>query len=720
MRRCSISDHVFALEWAFDRFGLIADMNRSGRIVKNDPGTPQQFASFNRAIQIIDDEPQGKESDINNSKDRPLLIWVNDDNDEGEINKGIKSEGDGPGNSEPDWDNGTVDGMRDLVDFFPIYIDVEALVDSLAPTHYDYVLKEATGSLNFFMGALNKELKIDPDRKDKYINPSSILRHQPTATAFAKAEVTNITASGVVIDPDFIRQSVDRSGGVIYIEAAKESPLGQPLEVKLEIRKISTGEVVNSSSLWVQARPVQEMFRHIDLSQIEGIRHADDVDGEAFENSSTPIGYPDERNSPDYFVFLHGFNVPGKGARGWHTEIFKRLYQLGFSGRFIGVTWHGKVGTANYHESVYNAFVTSSHLKGELAKYTPDIKSLTMAAHSLGNMVVSNAIAEEGLKPDHYFMFNAATPIEAYASDQQIGECNDPERDLPMSNCMMEKGWKGYPEAVMSSEWHTLFQADDPRTEITWRDRFEPVLKYAYNFYSEGEDVLENGDESESVLGNILENGFTRHAWVTQEIGKGCQNILFGPLNDPCSAGWKFNAVAEDLKVIGKAYRPGGDSSSVSYKKLSASEATEAREQPTTNPAHLSDEELAQYGFFNQFQYMDLYAPIARGNDIRDKKGPDRSDVEALLKKKEVTWDLLAHAIPARSFAVGANPITKLESKNFNMHKLRDDYWPQERLKDEFKDDWLHSDFRNMALPYVYQVYETMLKLGFADGENHE
>jgi hypothetical protein len=54
-------------------------------------------------------------------------------------------------------------------------------------------------------------------------------------------------------------------------------------------------------------------------------------------------------------------------------------------------------------------------------------------------------------------------------------------------------------------------------------------------------------------------------------------------------------------------------------------------------------------------------------------------------------------------------------SRNINMPGLRDKAtlgWPFERLKDDsLKNDWLHSDFRNIALPYVYPVYESMLDI---------
>ena len=43
---------------------------------------------------------------------------------------------------------------------------------------------------------------------------------------------------------------------------------------------------------------------------------------------------------------------------------------------------------------------------------------LTVLAHSLGNAVAGNAIANHGLSVDHYFIVNGAVPLEAYDPDQ--------------------------------------------------------------------------------------------------------------------------------------------------------------------------------------------------------------------------------------------------------------------------------------------------------------
>ena len=71
---------------------------------------------------------------------------------------------------------------------------------------------------------------------------------------------------------------------------------------------------------------------------------------------------------------------------------------------------------------------------------------------------------------------------------------------------------------------------------------------------------------------------------------------------------------------------------------------------------------------------------------------------------------MLAAAIPAKSFAVAANPVDSFEGKgeNFDMMSMKNDNgaWPRG------DDNWMHSDFRNVALCYVHKMYASMINLG--------
>lgn len=105
------------------------------------------------------------------------------------------------------------------------------------------------------------------------------------------------------------------------------------------------------------------------------------------------------------------------------------------------------------------------------------------------------------------------------------------------------------------------------------------------------------------------------------------------------------------------------------------------------------------------------------GNAIRTSGTPSLTSAHDIANNKQAVWRLLASAIPARSFAVAANPLSRLSEtigndNNFNMQTLRgaNFSWPTERVKGEERDhDWLHSDIKNLALPYVYNTYQQML-----------
>jgi hypothetical protein len=448
------------------------------------------------------------------------------------------------------------------------------------------------------------------------------------------------------------------------------------------------------------------MYRYVDLRP--DIPKIDD----------DPENNPDSGTQAKYFAFLHGYNVTKSKARGWNAEVFKRLHSLGFNGRFIGMTWPGDTNP-DYHDAVYLAFSKSEAYKSTL-KNIANGRPLTIAGHSLGNMVASNAISEFDLKPDHYYIINGAVPIEAYDTAESEGDGN-----RAMRKRMTEKDWYEYPEALYAANWHKVFDYDgsnDPRKDITWSGRFSTVLDYAYNFYSEGDDVVEEARLNEEFGSIVYDAAITalknwdlgdagRHAWVTQEIAKGGQNILTLFAFSKRQAGWAFNRNRDDLVYISEA----------NGTKMEGDEATLALKN-----GEITDEHIAQFGYFRRFdkKYRDLYAPIEEGEEIRASGTPTINDVETLLddKKlsgKQVVWRLLGHAIPAQSDAVAVNIIKELvdEKRNFHMPEesaLNKQGWTDERMNDdvtERRTQWLHSDFRNVAMPFVYPVYEKMLSI---------
>ena len=110
-----------------------------------------------------------------------------------------------------------------------------------------------------------------------------------------------------------------------------------------------------------------------------------------------------------------------------------------------------------------------------------------------------------------------------------------------------------------------------------------------------------------------------------------------------------------------------------------------------------------------------MYAPIDDSSELRNGTWPTVAEARAEALKLQTQWRLLGHAFPAISYAMAVNPLPAIDdseqggiNRNFNMHSLREfpngqgaaPLWPQERIVGgPFDYDWLHSDFRNVAMP---------------------
>lgn len=669
---CAVNDDgvvaLYAQRQILDSQGQPTSAPPEGRLVTLTP-TGGLFVDANR-----DGEIKLDGSDAT-TQAQPFRIWVNDDNDSGDMGGD-----DIPGKTtDANYLDGVVNGTRDLVDFFPVYLDLKQLLTVIPPTSpgVKYKLKQADGAVNFVYTSLTRQRAQDYQTGFPVTGFSDALDKAPNV-----AITHQITASGVDLAqycPNFLSGIRDSEWGVILIEGRAVTTA--PLVLSVEQ---SDGTVLSQMQLPLRISSVESMFRHVDMTQVPKkyggsaytlpapvpVTHTIDL-GEA---------WPDSQTSGKYFVFVHGFNVDGQRARGWNSEVFKRLHVLGSKARFIGVTWHGATGIklggsyTDYHAAVYNAFQTGDALASALG-FTSSA-DVTIAAHSLGNIVASQAIQSGGLVPTRYYMINCAAPIEAYDLP------NVPDAQV---HRMTESKWKvGAPgnRSTYAANWHQLFDATpaDHRSELTWKGRFSGVLRMTHNFYSAGDDVVEDPQwDSPSILGLIFAQGFnfSRGAWVTQEFAKGAN-------------------IAESIAVLNLSRVQGGWGESVFYappwSKSSLPPSTDQTREP----------------YFGYFFERDLFDPA---------KASAAAGVNLLQ------YDILARGIPALSFAVAVHPLAPLEnpnvpslSRNFNMETegRNQNVWPAEGHTADEKSvgRWLHSDFKNVALPYVHKMYVEMINRG--------
>jgi hypothetical protein len=604
---------------------------------------------------VIDDTDRGQVTSA-----EPFRWWFNNDNDIGEA-----SGEDASLASSPDWTSVAVDTSRDLVDFFPVYIDLKDFLSSIDDLSSITVkVKHEQGGLNCVYTDLLPE------------DSGTYLRRTDLSTGFGSnfnkapgaANTIAINSSGHTLSEAFLTKIRDEGKGILLFEGAKTNSgtLTDPLVLEVS----NSNGVLFEYEMPLSLSQVNEMYHHVDLTGI-----ATEYDGSALspigsaESTNTNASnWPHEMTNGKSFAFVHGFRVDGSDARGWNAETFKRMHQMGSNARFIGVSWNGVAGfgRGDYHKAVFQAFQTGEVLASNLNP----TGELTVLAHSLGNIVVSHAIQDWGFRPNRYIMVNPAVAIEAYD-------------DVGIEDDMVEDDWRNLiainQERLYPSNWHWLFNGtSDNRRNLKWRELFRNVFTDTefYNFYSPQDEVFDQkvGIHEAESLGLILDQGFdfARGSWKFQELIKG--------------KGWFWS----------------GDISGVLFQRRQAGWNRDG--YLFTDPGDITADDLK----------TDPYFELFLEDDLTDE---DASIASTKAGKATVRYDVLGRGIPALSYSAGQGAIPILGSANFDMdaNGRVAGQWPSDEHTGDNSGQWLHNDIINVGLPYMHLVYQEMINIGGLD-----
>jgi hypothetical protein len=644
MLTLSVTPEIGGMQYVVSDFtvvsaGIEVDVDRDGHIAR-------------------DERPKGG---------RPLRHWVNDDDDQGEW----QGQADFPGlTASSDHANPGVDGLRDLVDFMPINLNLARVIRLMPPADgFEYFLRNEDRAAQVVLTGLSPAAAGTIHRNPDLRTFGSNLDGPVTA-----AEVLTADTRGRIALPQiFVERLRDRGHGVILLEATR------PTNLPLWIEIFQYGRRVASIEQSLAVCSVEAMYRHVDLSGVArefSGRPAERPKKPRLHQIDEPAGLPDGESSDRWVVMIHGYNVPADAARSWHAETFKRLRAMGNDARFVGVTWNGDTGL-DYHKAVFQAFQTGDEIPRALGFL--DASRTTLIAHSLGNIVASQAV-QAGFTPASYFMLNAALPIEALAG----------EADLSVqAAAMTERRWRSYPRKLYASDWSKNYPTDDTRSTYTWTNCFNRVRTagIVVNCFSPGEDVTNCPPEIESasVLATLWAGRNVDYGvWKTQELlkGVGANRSLAMLAMERSQGGWGFN-----LGWRGRFVPHGPGKADGGHYELV---------DPVT-AGKLSSQQLRIYPFFRHFREIRIHFP-----------GPMK--LSPLLNLKDLRYDLLARGIPAQSYAAGAESVPGMANLDLEQAGrnpvLR---WPAGGHTDKKRlHRWLHSDFKNVALPFVHPLFITM------------
>jgi len=143
-------------------------------------------------------------------------------------------------------------------------------------------------------------------------------------------------------------------------------------------------------------------------------------------NSGTFVPDPNEdTTNKTCIVFTHGFNQSDVSFTNYSETMFKRLWQLGYKGRFASYRWptYGSGWSPGgytvsaigiYNDCEYVAYNSAAPLKQFVQSLKASGYNVDMMSHSLGSAVVGEAL-REGMTVQYYSMCHAAAPASLYS-----------------------------------------------------------------------------------------------------------------------------------------------------------------------------------------------------------------------------------------------------------------------------------------------------------------
>src|SRR5205085_9206150 len=116
---------------------------------------------------------------------------------------------DNPGSSSPDGQQATVQGIRDLIDFFPLYLDINELLKLLPPSEeIQYTLIHNAENLRF----VYTDLK--PGTAQDYLTKLNGEELNNSRT-LSDAQTIRVTNRGVALDPGWLNNLKNKGNGIL-------------------------------------------------------------------------------------------------------------------------------------------------------------------------------------------------------------------------------------------------------------------------------------------------------------------------------------------------------------------------------------------------------------------------------------------------------------------------------------------------------------------------
>jgi hypothetical protein len=416
----------------------------------------------NRDGEMSFEDPNVHDAD-RTTAERPYRFWVNDDDD---------GAGGDPGEhippSAPDYADGRINSIRDLEDFARLHVNVAGLEESLKSGSIKAAF-EWRGTSN------SPRIKIyrAPFGGREYLTSES----QAASTLLFPFRDTLgevIPGTRLFMSQDFWVSTSHISNvpttlpiAWFLFEASGEGKGLLVLSFWSEGRRIS-----ETPGVWLDLKDVKQMYQRA-IATPDSLTPPYESNESTFNDRDvsympdvTPRFEPPVNEERQCLVFVHGWKATEADAANAGQTMYKRLWWQGFNGRFATFRWPTYTSAFSYNSSEWRAWKYGKSLGDYITKYVrqqlPDY-SITIAAHSMGNVVTASALTG-GMTLNKYLLMQAAIPAGCY--DDAVNNYQrflTAETSRPTPDTTTEKGYRLFLQMAKGhvGSFVSFFNTDD-------------------------------------------------------------------------------------------------------------------------------------------------------------------------------------------------------------------------------------------------------------------
>ncbi len=399
---------------------------------------------------------------LTDKEDRSLLFWYNDDHEGTDSDTGVQQDEVEPPPSQstfpPDSYDNEISSSRDLEDFAAMTVFYDPLLEntSLQVQRYGEPPKQSAGARSVDG---SKSLRSDGGTSTDsrhHVHDSSVgiaiggslykyaIAQVALPTKSPRSTITYGMFGGM---NDYLFEFVPPPVGWEFSWWLPHPSRNVDFEIVIDVAYPDGRTKTLKASLDFDARDLKEFYDVYEVpTEVNGNDVRLDPDVTSFPNAillpqneatiydGGHVGFSES----EYLLQVHGWNMAPIWKTSFAETAYKRLYWQGYAGRFGVFNWptlyddqspilNNALGanTLNltYNPSEFIAFRSAAALTNTLADLRPQYDRLTVIAHSMGNVVVGEALrlwdnAHDG-QPlvNTYVAMQAAVSAGAYGYD---------------------------------------------------------------------------------------------------------------------------------------------------------------------------------------------------------------------------------------------------------------------------------------------------------------